>query len=47
MWVKDESNSNFWKTSASWKAEVENQKIKHWQVYCDYSVLMAITNKNK
>jgi ketosteroid isomerase-like protein len=40
-------NSNFWRTPASWKAIVENNKIKHWQVYCDYSSLFRIIEKNK
>jgi len=40
-------NSNFWRTPASWKAIVENNKIKHWQVYCDYSDLFKIIDKNK
>jgi len=40
-------NSNFWRTPASWKAIVENKKIKHWQVYCDYSNLFNIVEKNK
>lgn len=40
-------NSNFWRTPASWKAIVENNKIKHWQVYCDYSSLFKIIEKNK
>ena len=40
-------NSNFWRTPASWKAIVENNKIKHWQVYCDYSGLFKIIEKNK
>lgn len=35
-------NSNFWRIPASWKAIVENNKIKHWQVYCDYSSVMSI-----
>jgi len=39
-------NSNFWKIPASWKAIVENNKIKHWQVYCDYSNLFKIIEKN-
>jgi hypothetical protein len=42
-----EFNSNFWRTPASWKAIVENNKIKHWQVYCDYSELFKIIDKNK
>jgi ketosteroid isomerase-like protein len=40
-------NSNFWRTTASWKAIVKNNKIKHWQVYCDYSNLFKIIEKNK
>jgi ketosteroid isomerase-like protein len=40
-------NSNFWRTPASWKAIVENNKIKHWQVYCDYSDLFKIIDKNR
>jgi len=39
-------NSNFWRIPASWKAIVENNKIKHWQVYCDYSSLFKIIEKN-
>jgi ketosteroid isomerase-like protein len=35
-------NSNFWRIPASWKAIVEKNKIKHWQVYCDYSNLIKI-----
>ncbi len=44
--VKDKRN-NFWKTTASWKAIVENDKIKHWQVYCDYTQLLEIMKNNK
>lgn len=39
-------NSNFWRIPASWKAIVENNKIKHWQVYCDYSNLFDIISTN-
>ena len=38
--------NNFWKTTASWKAIVKNNKILHWQVYCDYTKLMEIIKKN-
>jgi hypothetical protein len=34
--LTNELNSNFWRIPASWKAIVENNKIKHWQVFCDY-----------
>jgi ketosteroid isomerase-like protein len=40
-------DSNFWRIPASWKAIIENNKIKHWQVYCDYSNLFKIIEKNK
>ena len=39
-------NSNFWRTPSSWKAIVENNKIKYWQVYCDYSGLFKILENN-
>jgi ketosteroid isomerase-like protein len=45
--LSNNENSNFWKSPASWKALVENNKIKHWQVYCDYSELLRIIDKNK
>jgi ketosteroid isomerase-like protein len=41
------TNSNLWKTTAGWKATVENQKIKLWQVYCDYTRLMEIIKKEQ
>ena len=43
--IKDKSDSNFWKTTAAWKAIVQDNKIKHWQVFCDYTRLMEIINK--
>jgi hypothetical protein len=45
--LTNDLNSNFWRIPASWKAIVENNKIKHWQVYCDYTNLLKIINKNK
>jgi hypothetical protein len=44
---KNKTNSNFWKTPAAWKVIVENKKIKHWQVFCDYTRLMEIIKKNQ
>jgi len=41
-----EKKTNFWKTTAAWKAIVRNKKIMHWQVYCDYTQLMEIIKKN-
>lgn len=43
----DKANGNFWKTTAAWKAIVENQKIKLWQVYCDYTRLMEIVKNEQ
>jgi ketosteroid isomerase-like protein len=40
-------NSNSWRIPASWKAIVENNKVKQWQVYCDYTDLLKIIDKNK
>jgi ketosteroid isomerase-like protein len=40
------NETNFWRTPAAWKAIVENKKIMHWQVYCDYTQLMEIIKKN-
>jgi ketosteroid isomerase-like protein len=45
--IKDKTNSNFWKTPAAWKAIVKNKKIKHWQVYCDYTRLQKIIDKSQ
>ena len=45
--LTNELNSNFWRTPASWKAIVEYNKVKHWQVYCDYTGLFKIMDKNK
>jgi len=45
--LTNELNSNFWRIPASWKAIVENNKVKHWQVYCDYTDLLKIVDKNK
>jgi ketosteroid isomerase-like protein len=43
--LKNESDSNFWRIPAAWKAIVQNEKIRHWQVYCDYSSLFKIIEK--
>jgi ketosteroid isomerase-like protein len=44
---KNGDNDNHWKVPASWKAIVDNEKIKLWQVYADNSVVIEIINKNK
>ena len=43
----DRTNTNFWRTTAAWKAIVKDQKIKLWQVYCDYTRLMEIINRER
>jgi hypothetical protein len=45
--LTNDLSSNFWRITASWKAIVENSKVKHWQVYCDYTDLLKIIEKNK
>ncbi len=44
---KNVDNTNHWKIPASWKAIVVDEKIKHWQVYADNSVVLEILNRNK
>lgn len=46
-YLTNKLNSNFWRIPAAWKATVENNKVNHWQVYCDYSILFKIIEKNK
>jgi ketosteroid isomerase-like protein len=36
------TDANFWRIPAAWKGIVEKRRIKHWQVYCDYSNLLRI-----
>ncbi|HNW98940.1 MAG TPA: nuclear transport factor 2 family protein [Bacteroidales bacterium] len=36
--AKDKMNSNYWRLPSAWKIIVENNKIKHWQVYCDTKI---------
>jgi ketosteroid isomerase-like protein len=45
--LKNDLLSDFWRTPASWKAIVKDEKILHWQVYCDYSKLFKIIDKSK
>lgn len=39
-----EDNKYYWKLPAAWKAVVENNKIKEWQVYCDAKIPFDIMN---
>jgi ketosteroid isomerase-like protein len=39
---EEESGYNYWEAPASWKVKVKEGKIRHWQVYCDYSELFEI-----
>ncbi len=45
--IKDKLNSNYWRTPAAWKAIVEDNKIQYWQVFCDYTRLKTIMDKNQ
>lgn len=44
--IKNETNSFYWRLPAAWKIIVENEKIKHWQVYCDTKIPFDIMGKN-
>ncbi len=45
--LKNETNSNYYRTPASWKAIIQNGKVKHWQVYCESKIVEEIVEKNK
>ncbi|MBA7621976.1 hypothetical protein ES703_29347 [subsurface metagenome] len=45
--LQNENNSNHWRLTASWKALVEDKKIKYWQVYCDYTPIHEIIRNNR
>jgi ketosteroid isomerase-like protein len=38
--LRNKTNINSWRIPVSLKAIVEKNKIKHWQVFCDYSDLI-------
>jgi len=42
-----ENRTNFWRLPAAWKSIVEGGKIKLWQVYADYALILDIIEKNK
>jgi len=42
-----DTEKNFWKLPAAWKAEIKDDKIKLWQVYCDTKIPFDIIEKNK
>jgi ribosomal protein S18 acetylase RimI-like enzyme/ketosteroid isomerase-like protein len=44
--LKDEDNSNYYRVPAAWKVVVENDLIKHWQVYADNVRALEIINRN-
>lgn len=44
---KTEANSFYWRLPAAWKIIVENDKIKHWQVYCDTKVPSQVVERDK
>ena len=45
--LKKTNNSNFWRIPAAWKAIIQDNKVKQWQVYADNIVVMEIINRNK
>jgi ketosteroid isomerase-like protein len=44
---KNEQINNHWKLPAAWFAEIEDEKIKQWQVYFDSKPVFDIIEKNK
>jgi len=38
--------ANHWRLPAAWKATIENNKVKLWQVYCDTKIPFDIMEKN-
>lgn len=45
--LKTMDNENFWRLPASWKAIVDDGKIKYWQVYADSKIPFDIISRNK
>jgi hypothetical protein len=45
--LRNEMNSNYFRTPASWKAIAKDGKIKHWQVYCESKRTDEIVERNK
>jgi len=45
--IHNESNNNYWRIPAAWKAIVTDNKIKQWQVYADNIIVADIMNRNK
>jgi ketosteroid isomerase-like protein len=45
--LKDENNSTYFRAPAAWKVIVENNHIKHWQVYADNVRAIEIHNRNE
>jgi len=44
---KTETNENYWRLPASWKAVVSSNKIRLWEVYCDAKIPFDIITKNR
>jgi ribosomal protein S18 acetylase RimI-like enzyme/ketosteroid isomerase-like protein len=45
--LKNADNSNYYRVPAAWKVVVENNLIKHWQVYADNVRAIEIINRNE
>lgn len=45
--LKDDINSNYYRTPAAWKVIVQDGKIKYWQVYCESKKIEEIVEKNQ
>lgn len=45
--LKTESNENYWRLPAAWRAIIEDGAVTLWQVYADTKIPFDIISKNK
>lgn len=43
--VKNQAGDNYWNIPAAWRAEIDNAKVKSWQIYADTKMPEIIINK--
>jgi len=44
--LKNEQNTNYWRVPAAWTIIIENNQVKHWQVYADNYFAIEIISRN-
>jgi hypothetical protein len=45
--LHNKDDSNHWRIPVAWKAIIEDNQVKLWQVYADNIIVMDIVNRNK